>query len=419
MKNKKTVLKTFDYMQCDDFAEYLSEMSLKGWHFKEWQAGLVFEKGEPQEIEYAVEVFTEANENDTRPSPKTKEFAEYCEAAGWQLIDGKQKFCIFKKIQTDAVEILTPEERVINAFKASVSGTSTIMISLILFGVNAALQWINFISFFNENIFSKNSLFSLLVWNLLFITYLSKFIKAFFKKHYFLKQIQYSNTLYMGRKNKLLISGNTLMIFLLIMILFYDFVAIGGTNSIIIASVILLSSFILMHVIGKFRPDSDTNAIIQVFYGLLIAFFIVGFAGYQIIINEKVEPTIDDLPLLISDYKYNEAIIEDISIYHQENIFGGYDTYFIWATNDTVSYTVYRSEYTWILDKIWEDELKKKVNENITYCSENWEANIAFKNNADEYLVRHDNSILIFREYDDIDLTNEQINIIRDKLNLR
>ena len=82
-RNTKTVLKGFDYMHCDDFAKYLSNMAAKGWHFKEWGVGLKFEKGEPKQAVYAVEVFTKASENDMRPEPNTQEFAAYCEAAGW------------------------------------------------------------------------------------------------------------------------------------------------------------------------------------------------------------------------------------------------------------------------------------------------------------------------------------------------
>ena len=104
---RKTVFIGFDYMHCDDFAKYLSEMAAKGWHFKEWGAGLKFEQGEPKKATYAVEVFTEASENDMRPEPHTREFAEYCEAAGWKFVDAKQKFCIFKKIEEDAAMSLS------------------------------------------------------------------------------------------------------------------------------------------------------------------------------------------------------------------------------------------------------------------------------------------------------------------------
>ena len=134
-RKKKTVLKGFDYMHCDDFAQYLEGMAAKGWHFREWGVGLKFEKGEPEEATYAVEVFTKASENDLRPTPDTEEFADYCEAAGWKFIDAKQKFCIFKKIEDDAAELFMPEERVANA---SVSGVGRRSFSLALVKTSTA-----------------------------------------------------------------------------------------------------------------------------------------------------------------------------------------------------------------------------------------------------------------------------------------
>lgn len=38
----------FHYRECDSFTDYLHRQSLKGWHFKEFRFGMVFEKGEPQ-----------------------------------------------------------------------------------------------------------------------------------------------------------------------------------------------------------------------------------------------------------------------------------------------------------------------------------------------------------------------------------
>ena len=52
---RKTVLKGFDYMHCDDFALYLGKMAAKGWHFREWGIGLKFEKGEPEQIHIICE----------------------------------------------------------------------------------------------------------------------------------------------------------------------------------------------------------------------------------------------------------------------------------------------------------------------------------------------------------------------------
>ena len=118
MKEVKRRFKYFKYRECDAFAKYLEEQAAKGWHFKEWRLGLVFEKGEPRKVKYSVEVFPKGDDRDSRPEKDAEEFAEYCEAAGWKLIDGQRKFCIFKATRRDAVPIATPEERYENICKA-------------------------------------------------------------------------------------------------------------------------------------------------------------------------------------------------------------------------------------------------------------------------------------------------------------
>ena len=88
---------------------------------------------EPEQAFYTVEVFQKASENDMRPEPNTQEFAEYCESAGWKFMDAKQKFCIFKKIEQEAVELFTPDERVNNALKGTFFGICNCIIDIIWF----------------------------------------------------------------------------------------------------------------------------------------------------------------------------------------------------------------------------------------------------------------------------------------------
>lgn len=64
---KKRVYRNFRYRECDSFAEYLHEMSLEGWHFTGWRAGLIFQKGEPEDIDYCVEVFPGSMETGCQP----------------------------------------------------------------------------------------------------------------------------------------------------------------------------------------------------------------------------------------------------------------------------------------------------------------------------------------------------------------
>lgn len=108
----------FHYRECDSFTDYLHRQSLKGWHFKEFRFGMVFEKGEPQEKYYSAEVFPEGSEHDLRPDSDAIEYSGYCEAASWKFLDGIRKFCVFERIRENAVPIITEEEKLANILKA-------------------------------------------------------------------------------------------------------------------------------------------------------------------------------------------------------------------------------------------------------------------------------------------------------------
>ena len=54
---RKVIFGNFHYRECDNLALYLEKMARQGWIFKDWRLGMVFEKEEPQNLEYAVEVF--------------------------------------------------------------------------------------------------------------------------------------------------------------------------------------------------------------------------------------------------------------------------------------------------------------------------------------------------------------------------
>ena len=98
---------------------------------------------------------------------------------------------------------------------------------------------------------------------------------------------------------------------------------------------------------------------------------------------------------------------------------GSKEHYWVFGEEESISYEIYRSRYSWILNRIWEDELEKKQNENKTDCTTDWEADIAFRNKTGDYYVRYENAILIFYEDRENVLVPEQIAVIRDKLKLR
>ena len=113
-------------------------------------------------------------------------------------------------------------------------------------------------------------------------------------------------------------------------------------------------------------------------------------------------------------------MIRDVSYYHEENVFGESDKYFVYGEKESIHYYVYKSSYSTILDKVWDDIINgKKYNEGAVDCTTDWNAKKALRNKLGTYYVRFDNAILEFCDYEDTYLTEEQIDIILDKLELR
>lgn len=116
-------------------------MSRQGWHFEKWSFGLIFRRGEPEEVVYSVEVFPDGRDGDLCPAQNTKEYAQYCEAAGWKLLDSKKKFCIFQREKEGAVPIVEPEERMENVIRAQRGQQRQELIGNVML---ALLYWYNF-----------------------------------------------------------------------------------------------------------------------------------------------------------------------------------------------------------------------------------------------------------------------------------
>lgn len=416
---KKTVFMDFDYTRCDDFAQYLSRMAAKGWHFKGWGIGLQFVQGEPEQAIYAVEVFPKANENDMRPGPRTQEFAEYCEAAGWEFIDAKQKFCIFKKKSADAVDLFTPQERVINVYKGVTSGSAILL--LVLYGLNAVLGWVNLFTAFERNIFASSFLLGYCIWNMLFLGQVGTSIYAYWKKKQWMKKIKEEEKIHIGIQadGKKHLSWKSIYMFLLFLLLSMNVVMLGKTELILMNVICVGITLLFVLIVAKLRPDSGTNVLIQTVFSLVFILLFIVMTAAIIFDDNDVAYQKDELPLQISDYREFNETITTVDIYQERNIFGSCERYYIFSNNSAVHYVIYRTEQDWILEKIWKEELNARKLENAVDCTELWNAQKAFCVYGGMYYVRYEDVLLVFSEDSDIEFSAEQIAIIREKLNIK
>ncbi len=128
----KHVFRRYANSDCDAMALYLEQMAARGWHFRGWGLGMEFEEGEPSEVRYDVQVFNNNSESQIKPGDDTFEYAAYCEAAGWTLVDSMGKLVVFRAKEREAVPIVSKEEKFGNIKKAWLTNTFLMLGSLFL-----------------------------------------------------------------------------------------------------------------------------------------------------------------------------------------------------------------------------------------------------------------------------------------------
>lgn len=327
---KKTVYKNFDYTQYNEFATFLSEMAAQGWHFKEWSLGLVFEKGEPLKVEYAVEIFIHGKEEDLRPEPQTEEFVEYCEAAGWEFVDAKRKFCIFKKIREDAMGIVTPEERIENIKNAELGWINSAKATHMWIFIHTLIQAGGDIKTWAFNGMEQIVLLSLLV-AFGFALYETIRIKRWAKEQ--------KQGLWEGKKIVPLKTEKITRI-VLTSIVAVNFVGYCILKKSYIGLVVLLAitvCLVLLDIFAKkYRPSRESRSLIVA--GLFLSVIVI-FAIAFTVISER------DLEKLT----YQNSI--------DKSIFGTREVgYYEYSNSQMIEYRKYRSDLEWLMDKVWEEE---------------------------------------------------------------
>ena len=405
--DQKTVYRSFSYLRCDDFAAYLEDMAAKGWHLESWGAGLKFRRGEPEQATYAVEVFSDATEYDTRPEPSTKEFADYCEAAGWQMVDAKRKFVIFKKLRPDAHPIMTDAERLEAVVKEE---RKTVLRQLMISGVWCLTRWGDFFgSGFTRDIFLYESMLIQVFWAALFLASAWNFLGLMVWKRRTEKRIAEGQMLHLGKGGSFQARAYNVVLAIMLPLLLGTMAVNGETGPLMYLAVMVGVLWLMAYLIAQKRPDAATNQIIQtlVSIGLVLVLFLFAFGSA---IRDPEPELAVKVPLLAEDLGCEPMEITNAHMEEDATIFGSVRWYSIQSRDETLYYAVYESDFDWVLDRIWAVETD----------ASNWEVGDPAPWGAEEvrtrfseaYVVRWENWILTFNGVGGESLTEEQIGTI-------
>lgn len=424
----RRVFRKFEYSEIDDFAAFLTKMSKNGWRFKEWKWGLVFEKSEPEEVEYFVEIFIKGSGYDLRPDEDTEEFAEYCKEAGWEFVDYCKKFLIFKKISEDAEDIVTAKEHFENAGKEELKNVySQLLCWGLIGGINLKSS---FIDAFYYNIFNNAMLLILSVYliGLLCNLFYAVKITCWYLKNRNL--VADGEKIYVGKgeeKQKKKYRFVSVFSSVIAASLFVSLLLVSAFGEGISYLVFLLLLFGCLSALEYLRPSKNEYivAIIAISFLVPILFAFVVFMDSD---DDNIYKDKRLAPLLQEDYREVVYEFEEIEMKKASNLFGEISYYNIEYFNnaeneedqswDSIDYIVVNSDNDWILEKCWIQLMERDEETNYYECTDEWKAEYAIKYDdwLDTYCVRYEEQILIFKF--EPELTQNQIDIIRNKLEL-
>lgn len=119
--NNKIILFKFMPYEYKALEKYLDKMALRGWILKgAWGYFLKFSKEEPKKLEHTVVVVNNVYLSPLSESKESSEYKEYCEAAGWSFVCGRDNILIFNKNNDKDLPIETDEnEKFKSVFKYS------------------------------------------------------------------------------------------------------------------------------------------------------------------------------------------------------------------------------------------------------------------------------------------------------------
>lgn len=418
----RTSLQTFGYRECDNFAAYLHRQSLRGWHFKEWNFGMVFEPGEPQDIVYDVQVFPKGKEKDTKPESDALDYAEYCEAAGWELIDGKKQFCIFRKCKENAVPIVTEEEKFHNVCRAEwrqwlglLCGEAILLVCFLytyLFSSNARM-----FLYIDAIMFAVCVVAARFFWRILDGIWLGIWVSRQKRRLTTGEKIRYDKA---GPQKGILVYLREILLGAILLLLLWRF---GQGRLAIPVIIVVIIGYAAKIIYEWIRPDRGEVWIGQaaMTWGILtlVVFFLAAFSVSTDNAADKWKT--DEVPLVQSDYKEIQGKCSVRDYYCQKGFLGEMETCQVYSNfpkPDLLTYEIYESDLAWVMAHTWNILMRmaeKSGDKDAaqTDCTAQWDAIEAKLINRAVYYVRYEDAVWLIRCGE---LSEEQVQIVKEKI---
>ena len=414
----KRIFRNYNYWDCGEMARCLEDMALKGWHFKKFGLGMIFEEGEKEKVCYDVEVFPKGRNYDFRPSEDAEEYSEYCRQAGWDFIDGQRKFCVFKQREKNAIEIVTANEKFKNIKDASLKST-LFSISLILYiGV---LVWVTKAP---DWMFHNFDFYAMCCIVFSFVSSMIQLYMIWKKMNHYQWDLEHRGIPYYGETTGFSLRWLSMAVYLFFIVgcvLFFMEMRTEEFGFQISVGILLLLEILFAVSLYIFRPNRKS----------LIPFMITGFLVIVVITigvligtdetfgdREQIGWQDSEVPLTLDDLKTSKVKVQDWNVYEKNSMFGTKKYYdILYQKDEEICYTIYESPHSWVLDRLWKNT-KKNTKDSLQNVTKQWGAKEAYFDGW-SYYVKYEDKQLNFWYSEDGPMTRQQIAVIRKKLNLQ
>lgn len=423
-KNKFIKLIPIKEHECKALEAYLEEKSLQGWMLEDIICGfLIFKKNKPQKRKFAVDIFTDNNED---------EYIEYCEAGGWKYLFQHNKFLIFYTKEKNITPIQTDEEIVLKKVRKSI--LRSLLYNIFLIGLmisNLFTGEKNGYGFFSE--IADNG--ALLVMALLIIIIVGAVIDTIKDGLWYFR----SNRAYKLNENinypslKLLKVKNvcvSMYMYILLLMIINLFGNIGNDNGHIFLAVFVVMcavciSRLINILLKKYKNACKLLSVLICVVGMFISTYIIvsGREMINYVRNESQTPIMSISDFIDMNTKKEYLYFDSSKSFLASSYTYSYEGYY----NDTEAvdkvgseayfdYEICKSKYKWIIDKTFETYLKRyKYFEYEEVKDDNWGALTVYKSDklSDGYLLKYKDRVISVSG--SIDFSEKNIKFIKEK----
>jgi len=446
MKNTFKKFFIFKYTECDAFKEYLEEMALKGWVLKDINTYLTFERSEPEQLIYSVEVFEKASVYDTRLEDNAKEYVDYCLEAGWKFICSVGKIHVFVAIDENAVAIETDETIKYQTIKKSMLKQNAFqwVVLPVILTFNTVTQYLGNFEFFITNymtiftafivalyyIITGSQIISFSIWckrakqNLEKGQKLPSFNQKDLKKRNIIRMIPFIVSLaaLIGMGGLSFLNAD-----------YYS----GWFMFVIMGSIILITGVSTWFQRSKLSREANIG--FQIILGVGAAGFImilcvalvIGFSheNAKVLVSGTTLSIVgrSEIPLTLEDTGIRLQKYRDTDKDVQRTVFAKCTSYYDTTSEQLsgeqagITYSVFESPYKFIVDKYVRSKTSGRFNKLYKQGdASQWGANRVFIHAEESYyniVVVYDDYVFLYRS--DKQLTEAMIGTIREKLHLK